>query len=116
MGLHMYRPINKTGTVEFMTTAKCPYTAHSNNLYSLRNTLIHFTHSCHKLEAEKGRHGGIFLENRICKFIDKQGMSLEIHFLLKSSVYAHEWKIYIPKEQKETGTYGSLNQLPFIVK
>ena len=60
------------------------------DIWKFRRSLTKFRVSCHNLEIEKGRHEGILLENRICKFCEAMGRVViedEFHFLLCCPLY-----------------------------
>ena len=58
--------------------------------WKFRRVITKFRVSCHNLEIEKGRHEGILLEKRVCKFCEEIGITViedEFHFLLCCPIY-----------------------------
>ena len=84
------------------------------NIWKYRKALARFRCSCHNLEIEKGRHEGILLENRLCKFCDQRGLTViedEYHFLLCCPRYIEQRNRYINKQYTNNPTYQNFIEI-----
>ena len=78
------------------------------NIWKYRKDLARFRTSSHNLEIEKGRHEGILLENRLCKYCEIRGNFViedEYHFLLKCPKYATLRDTYIERQYTQGATF-----------
>jgi len=60
------------------------------DIWKYRVAVTRFRISCHNLEIEKGRHDGVLMENRLCRYCEEIGNFViedEFHFLICCPLY-----------------------------
>ena len=80
------------------------------NIWKYRQALSRFRVSCHNLAIEKGRHEGVLLENRLCKYCENLGSIViedEFHFLLCCPLYSSLRNVYINRHYIDSPRYES---------
>ena len=97
-----YREIHNSSKLSVYCTFKSCLEAEKYleciNVWKLRKALAKLRCSAHSLEIERGRHSGVLLEDRLCKYCEAQERVViedEYHFLLCCPRYKYLRDVYI---------------------
>lgn len=82
--------------------------------WKFRKVLSRFRCSSHNLEVERGRHDGVLMENRICRFCEARNTTVmedELHFLLYCPKYYVLRLRYLPMRYVNEPSFTSFISL-----